>query len=68
MVLWPHFSVHFGKNGTRMKACHQHLFIVCFIIVHLLRGLEVGFATAVFIIVFAALLANVLVSAISFSQ
>jgi hypothetical protein len=61
-VLWFHFSAHFGKNGTRMKAWPQHLLIVSFIIANLLRGLDVGFATVMFIVVFAALLANVYVS------
>ncbi len=58
-VLWFHFSAHFGKNGTGMKAWPQHLLLVSFIIANLLRGLDVGFATVMFILVFAALLANV---------
>jgi len=61
-VLWFHFSAHFGKNGTGMKAWPQHLLLVSFIIANLLRGLDVGFATVMFILVFAALLANVFVS------
>lgn len=61
-VLWFHFSAHFGKGGTRMKVWPQHLLIVSFIIANLLRGLDMGFATVMFIIVFAALLANVFVS------
>lgn len=61
-VLWFHFSAHFGKNGIGMKAWPQHLLLVSFVIANLLRGLDVGFATVMFIIVFAALLANVFVS------
>jgi len=37
----------------------QHLLLVSFIIANLLRGLDSGFATVMFIVVFAALLANV---------
>lgn len=62
-VLWFHFSFHFGPDGKRWQVWPQHFILVVFIIANLLRGLGVGFASVLFILLIAAILANVFVSA-----
>jgi hypothetical protein len=62
-VLWFHFSFHFGPHGKRWRVWPQHFILVIFIIANLLRGLGVGFASVLFILLIAAILANVFVSA-----
>jgi len=67
-VLWFHFSFHFGPDGKRWRVWPQHFILVIFIIANLLRGLGVGFASVLFILLIAAILANVFVSAAPVSR
>lgn len=62
-TLWFHFSFHFGPEGRKWEMWPQHALLVLFVLANLLRGFGVGFASVLFILLIAAILANVYLSA-----
>lgn len=61
-VLWFHFRATMGAERGKRPLWTRHALLLSFVLGNLLRGLDVALATVFFILMVAALLADVFVS------
>jgi hypothetical protein len=61
-VLWFHFRATMGAERGKRPAWTRHILLLSFIIANLLRGLGSGGATVFFLLMVAALMADVYVT------